>query len=107
MNDQLKIQKMNEILEDESLIKVLSEASSKEEMQQIFNDAGLEMSLEEIDAFINLMNTSGGELNEAALSSVNGGVDALWIFSTSWKGIKKIAKACWNAGKWLANHDGI
>jgi len=48
-----------------------------------------------------------GEISESDLDSVSGGaIDCVWIFSQAITGIKKVAKACWNAGKWFANNVG-
>lgn len=105
MNNQEKSALLVELVNNEEVITKISNAESKEDMQAIFAANGLEMSLAEIDAFIQMMNSEKeGELDEGDLENVAGGVDALWIFSTAWKGIKAVAKGAWNAGKWLAKN---
>ena len=95
-----------DIVNNEELITKLSNASSKEEMIDIFSQNGLDMNLDEIDGFIKTMNSKEVDtMNEEELDSVSGGlaVDALWVFSQAAKGIKAVAKKCWNFGKWLAD----
>ncbi len=104
MNDE-KATKLIEIVNNEELITKISNAETKEEMMKIFADNGLEMSISEIDAFIKMMNVQNEtEIGQEELESVAGGsFTAAWIFSQSWTGIKKVARNCWNAGKWFAN----
>lgn len=104
MNEQEKAKRLEEILMDESLVRRLNAAESKPALQASFGELGLDMSCEEIDTFINLMNSATDDsLAEESLENVVGGAfGAVWIFSTSWKIMKKIAKNCWDAGRWLA-----
>ena len=104
MNNQDKAIKLAEILEDSEIMKNISNAESKEEMQKIFSENGLELTNYEVDSFIKMMNSDNNdEISEETLESVSGGVvDAVWIFTTSYKGVKAVAKTCWNAGKWVA-----
>ena len=108
MNAQEKSQKLAEILNDEAIMTQIANADTKEDMQVVFADNGIDMAMEEVDTFIQIMNSNNeGEVSENELDTVSGGkVDSDWIFSQAIKGIKKVAKACWNAGKWFANNVG-
>lgn len=105
MDNNVKAEKLTEIVNNEEILTKISNADTKEEMQGIFAANGLDMTMAEVDAFIHMMNMNGKEeVSEAQLESVTGGaIDAVWIFTQSWKGIKKIAGTCWNAGKWFAD----
>ena len=108
MNAQEKSQKLAEILNDEAIMTQIANANTKEDMQAVFANNGLDMTMAEVDAFIQLMNSNNeGEVSESDLDSVSGGaIDCVWIFSQAITGVKKIAKTCWNAGKWFANNVG-
>ena len=108
MQEQERKRKLEEILGNEQLMKQISNTETKDEMQQLFADNGLPLSNEEIDGFINIMNTisSSEELNSDELAQVSGGVDPFTIFSLSWGIISKIAKPCWRAGVWFAKKFG-
>lgn len=107
MNEHDKTVKLTEILNNLEIMKMISNAETKEKMQEIFAENGLDMSISEIDAFIQFMNSDDeGEISENELEGVTGGVDAVWIFTTAWGATKKIAKTCWNAGRWFAKNVG-
>lgn len=102
-----KAEKLQQIIGDEKVLLALSQADSKEAMQKIFRDNGLEMSVEEVDAFITGMNLAcSTELDEADLDTVAGGVAPLTVLQWGWTGIKTVAKTCWKAGRWFANNVG-
>lgn len=106
MNDQEKSHKLEKILSDATLVKRLYNAADKADMQAIFSEFGLELTSDEVDAFIRMMNaatTGDEEISEEQLEEVTGGVAAVWILETAFKIIFKIAKPIWKAGKWLAN----
>lgn len=108
MNVQEKSDKLAEILQNEDVMTKIANSNTKEEMQSIFFNNGLEMTIEEIDVFIKFMNSDeAGEVSECELDSVSGGsFTVAWIFSQACTGIKKVAKPCWNAGRWFANNVG-
>jgi len=111
MNEQEKSQKLIDILNNEAIMTQIANANTKEDMQAVFANNGLDMTMAEVDAFIQLMNSNNeDEISESDLESVSGGagatVTAIWIFSQAITGIKKVAKTCWNAGKWFANNVG-
>lgn len=108
MND--KQAKYCEILEQESFLQAMRSANTRQDVQNAFAEHGLEMSREEVDAFLMVASNESGspdELDAQALEDVSGGsaagVTALWVLSTSAKIAAGIGKACWNAGKWVAN----
>lgn len=108
MNNQERAIKLAEILENAEIMEKISIAESKEVMQNVFSENGLELTMSEVDSFIQMMNSNNSdEISEESLDSVSGGaVDAVWIFSTAYKGVKAVAKTCWNAGKWVAKNIG-
>lgn len=108
MNAQEKSQKLINILNDEAIMTQIANANTKEDMQTVFANNGLDMTMAEVDAFIQLMNSNNeGEISESDLDSVSGGVvNCVWVFSQAIIGVKKVAKTCWNAGKWFANNVG-
>lgn len=108
MNTQEKSQKLIDILNDEAIMTKIANANTKEDMQAMFANNGLDMTIAEVDAFIQLMNSNTeAEVFESDLDSVSGGVvDCVWIFSQAITGVKKVARHCWKAGKWFANNIG-
>ena len=96
---------LEQLAENQMFIDAFSAVESKADLQKVFMNFGLEMSREEIDAFVVMANQAvSDELNENDLDDVSGGaVDALTVLSWGWKGIKAVAKTAWNAGKALAN----
>lgn len=64
--------------------------------------------MSEINAFIHLMNSDDNtEISENDLESIfGGGVDCVWVFHQTLIGMKKIAKKCWDLGRWFANTFG-
>lgn len=107
MTNKEMLVKLTAIMENEAVFQTVCNAETQEEMQAIFARNGLEMTLEEIDMFIDTMNEMcASEVEEDDLENVVGGsgVSALWVFSKAWKYTKKIAKACWKAGRWFANN---
>ena len=95
---------LEKLSENQEFLQAFSAVQSKDELQKVFNNFGLEMTREEIDAFVHMIGNSGSdELNVDDLESVSGGVDALTVLGWAWKGIKAVSKTAWNAGKKLAN----
>ena len=106
MTNEEKIVLLEKLTDNDAFLADIAKAESKDQLQEVFANYGLELTRDEVDAFVAKLNsTASGELNEDSLDDVAGGVSvtALWVFSTAAKGIKKIAKTCWNAGKKLAN----
>ena len=97
--------KLEEILSNEQLMKIIGKVETKREMQQVFADNGLKLSDEEIDGFINMMNhlCSAEELNSDELAQVSGGVAPWAIFVFSYNIISKFAKKFWNLGRDFAD----
>ncbi len=92
--------KMEELAESASFLNAMKDAESKLDIQRIFHENGLDLSREEVDAFVAISEKElSDELNVNELESVAGGVAPLTVLSWAWKGTKAIAKHCWNAGK--------
>ena len=107
MEIQEKVTKLTQVFDNEEVMRKLSMAESLEAMQAIFAENGVEMSIDDVKEFILFMNKKeDGTLAESELDQVAGGsgVGALTIFAWAWKGTKKIARYCWEAGRWAANH---
>lgn len=108
MDNKEKSSKLAEILADSVKMEKIANAETKEVMQALFRDSGLELTMSEIDAFIQMMNSDDEiEISEENLESVSGGasgVDAIWIFTQAYKGVKAVAKYSWNAGRWVAKY---
>ena len=98
--------KLVELVNNEQILSQIIASGSKDAMKSVFAQYGLDLTAEEIDAFVQMMNRSeDGELSMEEMENVAGGaIDALWVFSMAAKGIKAVAKKAWEAGKWAANH---
>ena len=98
-------ERINKLMEQKEFAEAFSKTSTAQEVVDLFGRNGVEVPLEIAEELFIPAIHMDGELNEDALDDVAGGVSvtALWVFSTAAKGIKKIAKTCWNAGKKLAN----
>ena len=104
MTNEEKIVLLEKLTDNDAFLADIAKAESKDQLQEVFANYGLELTCEEVDAFVaKLNNETADELNEDALEDVAGGVDAAWVFKTAGKAIKKVAKFCWNAGKKLAD----
>jgi len=89
------LKKLKEIASQEDIVSKITEAKTREDIQKILNDCGLEMTLEELDAlFASIDLSAGNELSEDELDNVDGGgalslaYAALKIAATKWKPIK-------------------
>ena len=89
------LKKLKEIASQEDIVSKITEAKTREDIQKILNDCGLEMTLEELDAlFASIDLSAGNELSEDELDYVDGGgalslaYAALKIAATKWKPIK-------------------
>lgn len=104
MNTQERINKLTNFLSNETIMKKIANAETKIDMLDIFVDNGIEMTMDELDILISIMNSNNNnEISEDELEMVSGGVvGAGTIFAEAWNGISLIAKACWEAGKWFA-----
>lgn len=102
------VTKLSNILGSEKIMTRISNASSMEEMQNCFAENGVALTLDEVNTFVDFMNDKNKDtLSEEDLDLVSGGVDgvsALQIFSWAWAGTKKVAKWCWDAGRWAARN---
>ena len=95
---------LEQLAENKEFLQAISAAQSKCDIQKACADFGLEMTREEVDALVQMLNdASNNELNEDSLESVSGGVSAGTVFSWAWKGVKKVSKYAWDAGRKLAN----
>ena len=98
-------QKLEKLLGDESFIRELDTAQTREQIQEIYRKHGVELSREEVDAFLAVATSDGAELDETALETVAGG--AYWtaarVFSAAWNVFTWGAKGAWNLGKKFAN----
>ena len=69
-------EKMNELMQNEEFLKALAASDTKEEFQMLFAEQGVELTMEEIDNILQTV-TAGrgdGELDDALLDGVNGGI---------------------------------
>ena len=103
------VEKLSSILGSEEIMTKISNAVSIEEMQECFAENGVVLTQEEVNAFVDFMNnTEKDTLSLEDLDLVSGGVvetvSAVQIFSWAWAGTKKVAKWCWNAGRWAARN---
>ena len=98
-------EKLHKLYNDESFLKRMSTAESKEDVKSIFSEYGLTLSDEELNALISLAANEAEEVTIDKLEHVAGGsaIGAWEIFSTSYSVIKDIAKSCWNFGKKCAS----
>lgn len=104
MNTQNKAALLDQLVENESFLDAVVNAESKQDLQTVFANNGLEMDMDEIDAFVGMVRMhDSDELDEADLINVAGGVGALTVFKWAIKGTKAIAKHAWNLGKKFAN----
>lgn len=105
MND--KQVKFDALVENESFLEAMKAAEGKDDIKRIFSEFGLDLSKDEINAFTAMTERAlSEELTADDLESVAGGaidIDPFKVFEWAWKGTKKIAKKCWNAGRKFAN----
>lgn len=104
MNNSIELK---DLISRESFIEEVNAAETHEEIQKVFLNHGFELSIEDVNAFINGMNTiCSTEFDEASLENVSGGVSRVDILSWSWTAVKTVAKASWQAGRWFAKNVG-
>lgn len=107
MNDTQKAALLEKILLDKNTQAAFENSSTLEEMQNYFAANGLDLSMAEMEEFqraARSATSTDDELMPDELAVVTGGaVSAFWVFKTSFKIIKKVAKSAWNVGKWLAD----
>lgn len=107
MNDEKKAQLLEELSENSEFLAEMQGITSKQGIQDLFSRYGLELSHEEVDAFVETTYAALDELDESKLEQVAGGiaweVGAATVFWWAIKGTAKIAKKCWNAGRKFAN----
>lgn len=104
MDEKLK-ERLTDIFESEEVMRKISMSKSLEEMQAIFAENCVDFSLEEVKVFVDFMNTvANGELSEDDLDRVAGGVAVaeIEVLKWVWEGVKKVARPCWEAGRWFA-----
>lgn len=104
-----KLNKIEALANDEKFIDQMKKASSKEDLQRVFAEFGVDLTREEIDAIAEAIEKMmSDELNENDLENAAGGVSALAILGWAWKGAKAIAKPCFKAGvrftNWLSKY---
>ena len=107
MTDTEKREKLEALSDNEAFLEAMKAAEGKEAVQKVFAEHGLDLTREEVDAFVLLAERElSGELSEEDLESIAGGasgVKAEKVFEWAWKATKAIAKWCWNAGRKFAN----
>lgn len=88
---------LENLFENAEFIEKFQKAESKDDLQKLFKEYGIELSREEIDEFVAELEKFGdnGELNEEELESVAGGITVKKLVGWCWKALK----AGWNAGK--------
>lgn len=92
------------LAQNKEFLQAVAAATGKDELQSIFARFGLELTREEIDGIVKMLNASvGDELGADDLDQVNGGsIEAVTVFEWAWKGIKAVSKTAWNWGRKLA-----
>lgn len=106
MTNQEKNVLLEQLAENEAFLSAFAKVESKDQLQELLKNNGLELTCEEVDAFVAKLDEAvGGELNEENLDDVAGGlaITAGTIFTVSYKAIKKVGKVAWKLGKKLAN----
>lgn len=93
---------LDKLVENEEFLNAYHKVEAKTELQELFAKYGVELSKEEIDAFVSAVN-GNEELDETSLDAVAGGVEPLTIFKWAWGVVKKTGKWAWNKGRQLAN----
>lgn len=102
-----KVDVMSAIFNNAEVMEKISNSATKEDMQKIFAENGMVLTIDEVSEFIHFMNNAVNDtLDEEELDRVAGGagVTAVQVFSWAWKGVKKVARKCWEAGRWAANN---
>ena len=83
----------NNLFENAEFLEKFQKTESKDDLQKLFKEYGLDLSREEIDEFVaefeKVSTSTSGELDEASLEAVAGGAIT----------IGKLAKWCWGAMK--------
>lgn len=104
MTEAERIMKLGEILRDEAVAQQLSRVKNKKDIQSVFADSGLQMAMEEVDAFVRAMKLScSDELDETDLElAIGGSADVLCVLNEAFKGITNTEKHLWNTEPWEA-----
>ena len=98
-----KALELEKLTDNEEFLAAYHKVESKNDLQQLFVQQGVELESEEIDAFVSALNGNNEELDADARDSVAGGVDPLTVFKWAWNVVKKTGKWAWEKGKQLAN----
>lgn len=108
MTEAERIMKLGEILQNEAVVQQLSCADTKKAIQAVFASNGLQMSIDEVEAFVRAMKLSCSvELDETDLELATGGtVNVLCVFSMAFKGISNNRKVVWDANRWVVTRTG-
>lgn len=95
---------LEKLAANKDFLNAVASTNCKDELQKVFHDFDLEMSRDEIDAFILMMEASvSEELSDDVLDQVSGGVSAKDVFGWAWNGAKAVAKTAWSLGKKFAD----
>ena len=107
MTEAEKQKKLEVLSNDPAFLEAMKNVAGKDDIKKVFSEYGLDLTKEEVDAFVFLAEKEiSGELSDAELENVAGGAkdyDAMDVFGWAWKGTKAIAKWCWKAGRSFAN----
>ncbi len=103
MTEAERIMKLGEILRDEAVAQQLSRVKNKKDIQSLFADSGLQMSMEEVEAFVRAMKLScAEELDETDLELATGGsAVVLCVLNKAFMGITNTEKHLWNTQSWV------
>lgn len=94
---------LDKLVENEEFLNAYHSVESKDELQKLFAQYGVELEKEEIDAFVSALKGDEAELDEDALDNVAGGVDPVTVFKWAWGIVKKTGKWAFKKGQELAN----
>ena len=103
MTDQEKTKKFEQLSQDKEFLESMAKADTREDIRRVFFSYGMELTHEEVDAFIDLALQDNQELNENMLDEVAGGVSAAALLKAMADAAWNVGKYCWSLGKKFAN----
>ena len=85
------IDRVKELLSDDSFLDMLAETQSVDELTQLFHNNGAELTTAQVEAFLSSFaeNSTANELTEVELDSVSGGVSVISVVKNCYNWFKK------------------